>query len=177
MTYDFHGSWNVEANYPAPLYTDDESNIDFIVQYWISKGASPMKICLGIPLYGRSWILSTNQTLPPAPASGAGTPGLYTDEEGLLAYSEICTLLKNPQWTVEADDQSGIYAYSTETAMWVGYDDVDTVVLKTKYAINRHLAGVMVWDVSMDDFRGSCEGVRNPLTSAIADTLNATHLN
>ena len=94
-----------------------------------------------------------------------------------MAYSEICNPLENPQWTVEADDQSGIYAYSTQAAMWVGYDDVNTVVLKMKYAMNKRLAGVMVWDTSMNDFRDYCEGVRNPLIPAIVETLNATHLN
>jgi len=176
MTYDFHGPWNSEANHPAPLHTENDKNIEFVIQYWLSKGASPGKICMGIPLYGRSWILSSNQTQPPAPASRPGTPGFYTDQKGLIAYYEICSLLKFPEWTIVKNDRSGVYTYSSLSHDWIGYDDINSVVLKTTYSMNKGLGGIMVWDISMDDFRGNCKQLENPITSAIAKTLKSNQM-
>ena len=59
MTYDMHGAgWEPStADHHAPLYKRpweaDGNNVNFCVNYWISKGASPSKIVMGIPLYGQ----------------------------------------------------------------------------------------------------------------------------
>jgi chitinase len=176
MTYDMHGSWESQADNHAPLYKRSwettDNNVDYIINYWISKGASPSKINLGIPLYGRSWTLSSKQVNPPAPASGAGAAGTYTGEGGMLAYYEICGLIRDSGWTVVQDPkkQAGPYAYSGTS--WVGYDDVAMVTIKTQYALTKGLGGTMVWDISMDDFSNSCGEGKNPLMTAIWNTLN-----
>jgi len=59
MTYDMHGSsWErTVADHLAPLYKRAwdtvNLNVNYSVNYWISKGFPAAKINMGIPLYGQ----------------------------------------------------------------------------------------------------------------------------
>ena len=182
MTYDYHGAWESTVDHHAPLYnrTWDTLNlpfwVDFTVNWWIYRGATPSKLVVGIPLYGRNWVLaSTNATAPRSPAAGVGPAGPYTAQAGFLAYYEICTNINNGGWTVVTESQPhlmmGPYAYSLSLKQWVGYDDPAMVAYKTEYALYKGLGGVMVWDMSMDDFHNTCSQGVNPLMTAISNTL------
>ena len=178
MAYDLHGSWENQVDHHAPLYRrswDTTSlNVDFGIGYWASKGMSKSKMNMGIPFYGRSWILSTSAVSPLSPASGPGTQGSLTMESGFLAYYEVCSFLRSNGWTQKTDPNNlmGPYAYLLASKNWVGYDDVNMVVYKTNYALASGLGGVMVWDISMDDFQNTCAAGVNPLINAIYSTLN-----
>jgi chitinase len=63
MGYDMHGAWNDYTGHNAPLFGrpgEPESermlNIDYAVNYWIIGGASPSKLALGMPVYGKQFI-------------------------------------------------------------------------------------------------------------------------
>lgn len=72
---------------------------DFAINYWIDNGMPASKITLGIPLYGLTWTLSSNDTGLYAPASGPGAGGPYTNIEGFLGYNEVsCTF--NTVWRI-----------------------------------------------------------------------------
>jgi len=152
MTYDMHGPWDPTTDNHAPLYKrsgeTDENNVNYIVTnvYMQQLQIQGDKLNLGIPMYGKSWTLSSELTGIGAPAKGSGgAPGPFTKEPGTLAYNEICSYLaSNTGWTLEqsGDAHTGPYAYSGAAVdkTWVGYDDVDTVIKKTEYAksIGRH---------------------------------------
>jgi len=133
------------------------------------------KLNLGIPMYGKSWTLSSNDTGIGAPAWGAGAPGPFVKDPGTLAYNEICYYL-NLGWnlTHPDDDFTGPYAFNHARVnkTWVGYDDVDTVIKKTNYAKSKKLGGVMVWELSNDDFGNLCGQGKNPLGYAISRAAN-----
>ena len=179
MSYDLHGSWEPEsADHHAPLskrsWDETPFTVEDGVEYWIANGLTAAKINLGIPLYGRSWKLSSEVTSPPAPAKGAGSPGPFTSESGYMAYFEICEALQNDDWYITEDPEqlNGPYAVSPASDVrsqnWVGYDDVAMVTKKSNYVISRGLGGAMVWEISLDDFRDSCGFGSNPLLSAIS---------
>lgn len=95
MSYDLHGSYEGKTGQNAPLYassvdTSYQLNQDACVKAWLKAGASPQKLFLGVGFYGRSYTLSdpSNNKLG-APASGAGTPGNYSGEGGMLTYLEV----------------------------------------------------------------------------------------
>jgi len=84
---DFHGSWEKYTGHHAPLYGRKEEtgdarylNVDWAVKYWLSKGLSRDKLVLGLPAYGRTFILednSKNQLGHPAKCGGnAGKVGI-----------------------------------------------------------------------------------------------------
>ena len=123
MTYDMHGSWETMADHHAPLYertVKDHLNSDYTVNYWINNGADRSKLVLGVPIYGRSFTLSTAKVTPPAPASGGGTAGAITKEVGYLSYLEVCLYINNGWTTVQVNCYSVcickymcIFAYSS----------------------------------------------------------------
>lgn len=177
MSYDMHGSWEPRADHHAPLNAtpgDNNVNIKAIVNYLLSQGMTAAKINLGIPMYGRSWSLASTTTVPPCPANGAGNTGDLTGVPGFLAYYEICRGINAGTWTkvVDPADSIGPYAYtSSNPIQWVSYDDVKTVEMKSNYVVDSGLGGVMVWDISTDDFTNACGTGKNPLLTAISKTI------
>lgn len=54
---------------------------------------------------------------------------------------------------------------------WIGYDDVQSVTIKSNYALDAGLGGVMVWSIETDDFRGNCGNGEYPLLTAINEVM------
>ncbi|CAL4109527.1 unnamed protein product [Meganyctiphanes norvegica] len=168
MTYDFHGSWEpfTHANSPLFAHPDDADhgleflNVDFAVQYWIDGGCPPVKLVMGIPVYGRTYTLEDpSQTGFFAPTSLPGIPGVYTNESGLMGYHELCfSQILSDEWVIVHDEtMNEPYAYIlSQNNLWVSYDDPDSVRLKAAYARDQGLAGCMVWSMDTDDFAGAC---------------------
>lgn len=172
MAYDFHGSWEGRVAHHAPLYADPGQSPelcgDFAVNYWIQKGAPPHKLILGVPAYGRSWTLAGSASSPGAAAAGAGPEGQFTRESGNLSFFECC-LAEKEGWT-KRRNRAG--PYLTKGNQWVGYDDVQSVVEKAQYARSKGLGGVMVWDVTTDDFKNLGGEGKSPLVTAMYRTLH-----
>ena len=77
-----HGAWDGVLGFNAPLFERaDETgfsktqNVDYIVQYWLSKNVAKEKLNLGMATYGRSFIMSGSSPAPGSPAKVAGAPG------------------------------------------------------------------------------------------------------
>ena len=65
---------------------------DYTIAHLLKSGASPEKIVLGIPTYGRSYTLYNEEATDiGAPADGPGEQGDATREKGYLAYYEVIT--------------------------------------------------------------------------------------
>lgn len=179
MTYVLHGPWERNADHMAPLHRrpwdrKEDYHVSQIVDFYLENGLPAEKLNLGIPLYGHSWRLSSNVTEPPAPASGPGAPGPFTRQAGMLGYHEICANTRKDGWVVVQDPQKrmGPYAHSpTSPIQWVGYDDAASAVMKSKYALSMGLGGVVIWELSTDDFNGLCGGGTYPITTAVAQTV------
>ena len=104
MAYDLHGGWIPEsANHHAPLHerSSDFSGLDAesSVEMWVSAGADPRKIVLGVPLYGRGWMVDSPGAQPPFKARGVAPAGPVTAEAGILSYLEICSNVLHRGWT------------------------------------------------------------------------------
>uniref|UniRef100_A0ACB8F5B8 Uncharacterized protein n=1 Tax=Sphaerodactylus townsendi TaxID=933632 RepID=A0ACB8F5B8_9SAUR len=176
MTYDFHGGWDTFTGHNSPLYVGSKDqgdfkyfNCDFAMKYWRDNGVPAGKLLMGFPTYGRTFRLTSSDTSVGAPASGAGSSGLYTREAGFWAYYEICTFLKTAtlSWI---DDQKVPYTYSGNE--WVGYDNICSYKHKVKYLKENSFGGAMVWAIDLDDFLGSfCNEGKYPLISELKRLL------
>lgn len=63
---------------------------NFSVNYWISKGASPEKLILGVPFYGQSFSLEENAGSGlGAPSYAGGEAGDETRARGFLSFYEV----------------------------------------------------------------------------------------
>ncbi|XP_055374396.1 chitinase-3-like protein 1 [Condylostylus longicornis] len=178
MAYDLHGTWDETTGINAPLYpgpndvtvTQQQLNVHSCVQYWLKQGAPAHKIVLGVPLYGRTFALANAaENKPGSRFYGPGQAGPYTRQAGFLGYNEICDNFKTQSWTqVWESTQQVPYAFNGN--QWVGYDDVKSIELKTRYANKYKLGGIMVWSLETDDFNGVC-GEKYPLMKAINRVL------
>nr|XP_029722349.1 chitinase-3-like protein 1 [Aedes albopictus] len=164
MAYDFNGGWNPFTGHNSPLFAGPADGTDFqrtlnvhhSVQYWLQQGAPASKINLGIPFYGRTFTLenAANYGLR-AGAVGPGSPGLYTQEAGALAYYEVCAMTLSANWVRHWDHDQRI-PFGVIENQWVGYDDAETTNHKCNYIHEQNLAGGMVWSIEKDDFHGYC---------------------
>ena len=158
MTYDLHGYWDEKTGMHTAL--KDPSNpklsVEGTVDYWLKSGCPANKLVLGLGTYGKSFTLSNpSQNGVNAASQGGGQAGPYTKQAGFLGYNEICEKLKNKELT-EVFDNTLQVPYAFKGNQWVGYDNVKSIELKTEFALRKGLAGVMIWSIETDDFKGVC---------------------
>jgi GH18 family chitinase len=148
MTYDLHGTWDKITNFNAPLYQDtndpgDSSlNVDAVVQDYLDAGIPADKLVMGVPFYGYAWT-----------GVGYTNDGLYGDCAYPAwgkspAYTEILTdylPISKRLWNAESQVP---YLYNINTAVFVSYDDPQSIAAKAGYARDKNLAGVMIWELS-----------------------------
>ncbi|XP_027204331.1 chitinase 7 isoform X2 [Dermatophagoides pteronyssinus] len=177
MSYDFHGKWEPKTGHNAPLYAlSTESDwrkqltMEYGVKMWEKLGAPKDKLIVGLATYGRSFTLSsTGNNGFNAPSSGGGKAGEYTRESGFLAFYEICEMLKNGAKYIWDEEQKVPYAIQGD--QWVGFDDERSIREKLRWVIDNGYGGAMVWTVDMDDFKGTCAGIKYPLIGIMGEEL------
>ena len=181
MCYDYHGKWDKKTGHNAPLRGRPNEvggnvflNLEYTINYLLKKGAKPEKTILGVPLYGRSFLL-TNSAMNHMgdPARSTSFAGPVTREQGFLGYNEICKELTAPgsNWTVvwEKCHQA---PYMFRDDRWVSYDNERSVRLKANFAFEKKLGGVMVWSIETDDFKGLCNAGKFPLLQTLNNALS-----
>jgi len=93
MSYDIHGSWDGYTSHNAPLYAPPGDNsVSECVDYFLSQGVPPYKIVLGVPFYGRTYLLLDPSEQGAALSSTSekkGFQGPFTKEDGFLGYNEV----------------------------------------------------------------------------------------
>ncbi|KAJ8707114.1 hypothetical protein PYW08_011248 [Mythimna loreyi] len=164
MCYDYHGTWDGVLGANAPLKgvnENDTLSVEWTVDYLLSHGVSPYKMVLGLPMYGRTFILLDPATrvleYGTTPVGSTGFKGPYTGEAGFMGYNEICvqTSNKSSPWVYHWHEQSST-PYLRDGEKVISYDNGRSIAIKVKYAIDKGLGGVMVWSIDTDDFKGNC---------------------
>ncbi|MCZ8519620.1 MULTISPECIES: glycosyl hydrolase family 18 protein [Paenibacillus] len=171
MTYDFHGAWESETGFNAPLYSDPRDPydakkfyVDGAVQIYRSKGVPGSKLVLGLGFYGRGW-----KGCDPGTAGdglyqtckggwdGNKVPtGTWDDwasgNSGIFDYGDLAANYVNKNgYTRYWNDYAKVpYVYNPTTGIFIGYDDVESIGLKTGYIKQQGLAGAMFWELSND---------------------------
>lgn len=146
MTYDFHTGAGDTVGHHSNLYQARHSarSADKGVRNYIDAGVPAAKIVLGIPFYGRSWIVrdSVNHGLGRI-ADSVVRAGGYTfikdslvNRHGFIRY-----------WDKES---SSPYLFNAAKNQLVVYDDEESVRIKCLYVQEKELAGVMFWEYESD---------------------------
>ena len=68
------------------------------MKHWHEAGAPKSKLVMGIPFYGRSFVLTDptkNKGGADSVSRGDGFGGPFTEEAGFLAYYEICKMIQD----------------------------------------------------------------------------------
>lgn len=153
MAYDFAGPWTPLSNHHSRLYTTRNGPLNTNsgeagVKYLISGGFPSNKICLSIPLYGRSFVGASDIGQPFR--GGGGKDGVYL-------YKELP--LPNTQ---EMVDESAVAAFCIgENCEFISYDNPTSVIRKAQFVKQHKLAGVFFWQGA-----GDAEGSRSLILAA-----------
>jgi len=178
MCYDYHGKWDKKTGHNAPLHSrptespkDLALNVEYTLAYLIKRGAKPEKTVLGVPLYGRAYTLANpNSNKMGAPALDTSFQGPYTREDGFLGYNEICISQLNQEWNLVWEEHH-LAPYMYRGDSWLSFDNERSIALKSQFAFDQGLAGVMTWSIDTDDFQGMCNGPKFPLLRTINHAL------
>ena len=85
---------------------------------------------------------------------------VYTKTKGYMTSYELCELRKNIFFVDSRLDElkggkSGKEPIAQNLWTYIAYEDADSLREKVTYATNvQDLGGVMIWDITADDFRG-----------------------
>ncbi|XP_028167467.1 probable chitinase 2 [Ostrinia furnacalis] len=165
MCYDYHGTWDGTVGANAPLRgtaEEDVLSVEYTIKYMIEHGVSPYKLVLGLPMYGRTFLLKDAATrtieFGKTPAQATGFKGPFTGEAGFMGFNEICQEISNTssKWTHHWHDQSST-PYLRDGERIITYDNARSIAIKVKMANDYGLGGLMVWSIDTDDFKGICE--------------------
>ena len=147
MTYDFYTSGDSAGHhsnlYPPEDYEKDAS-ADKSFKIFIEAGVPAEKLVMGLPFYGRSWIMkSADKHGINMPVEGRARAGGYTyikdslvDKKGFARH-----------WDENA---KAPYLFNAETNQLIVYDDEESVKLKCEYAIDHNMGGMMFWQYARD---------------------------
>ncbi|HET6225701.1 MAG TPA: glycosyl hydrolase family 18 protein, partial [Bacteroidia bacterium] len=142
MSYDLVHGYSTETGHHTALYSNQsqKESTDNAVQYLIKIGVPRNKIVIGAAFYARVWenVAQKNNGLY---QSGSFKMGIN--------YKDFPFLLKDFKLYWDETSQAP-YGYNASEKLFVTYDDKKSIALKTKYAIDQRLNGIMFWEVSLD---------------------------
>lgn len=175
MCYDYGGAWDRRVTANAPLHSEGMLSVQYTLDHLIKLGASPSKLVMGLPFYGRTFITQLEGNFEDATME-TGFTGIYTRENGFMGYNEICDVLTNKSsgWIRSWDSNTtqGVARFKDpmkqETRVAV-YDSPRSIANKVRYAVRNKLAGAMVWSIDTDDFHGDCATDDDTFEDVIAE--------
>jgi chitinase len=130
---------------PTPVF-----NIHSTIQRFLDAGVPAQKLHVGIPFYGRGYggVASVNDGLFQA---ATGRPADWRDRDGdwsVLSQTRLKDSSYVRHWHADARVP---WLHNPTTGTWVSYDDPQSVGEKVRYARERGLGGVMIWELGGDD--------------------------
>ena len=178
MAYDLHGPWeNVTGHQSSMQLRFDESATEMqrnstvygVVTSYLRKVPDVnSKLVLGVPSYGRTFMLDQNATCTTgSPVIGAGIPQPCTNQYGLASYFEIENL-NSEGFVVTWDELSQApWTCSSSMGMWISYEDHRSLKAKTEVVKMKELKGIALYSLDMDSFLR-----RYPLLQSIECSFN-----
>jgi len=149
MTYDLVNGYSTQTGHHTALYSrpEQKESTDNCVQYLIKAGIPRDKLVIGAAFYGRMW-----ENVSPT------KNGLYQSGKfkSFVPYANVVKLTPQDGFTFYWDETAKApYLYNSAKKLYVTYDDPRSMKLKTQYAIDQKLDGIMFWELSNDAKTGS----------------------
>lgn len=147
MSYDLINGYSTQTGHHTALYSrpGQSESTDNAVQYLIRIGVPRDKIVIGAAFYGRMWenVSATDNGLY---QQGKFKRGIdfkdfdkqVPEDKGFIRY-----------WD---DTAKAEYRYNAAQKLFLTYDDKRSLALKTQYAIDQKLDGIMFWELTCDTY-------------------------
>ena len=148
MSYDLINGYSTVTGHHTALYSNEhqKESTDNAVQYLVKLGIPRDKIVIGAAFYARVW-----ENVP------SDNNGLYQSgkfKQGISFNKFAQELSKEKGFTSYWDDVSQApYAYNNDQKLFATFDDKRSIGIKTKYAMDQKLNGIMFWELSQDTFK------------------------
>lgn len=145
MTYDYINGYSTKTGHHTPLYSTSgqEESTDNAVKLLSTFGVPKNKMVIGAAFYAR--IFNNADTI---------NHGLYQkcQFEGFVGYRSFTEYFsQHPGFVFFWDDiAKAAYAYNAEQKLFATFDDERSVALKTTYAKEQGLNGIMFWSLNSD---------------------------
>lgn len=126
-------------------YKRDPRSAEKIIQYCMENGVDPKQIVIGAAFYGRGW-----------KGVSPDNNGLYERNNGVwigwAPYHDIRANYEGINGFIRYWDPvaKAPYLYNATDSLFISYDDTVSVRLKTQYAIDTGLGGIMFWQLGDD---------------------------
>ena len=152
MNYDYHGDWDTETNFNAPLHSEADSplggdwNVASHMEYWASRPIANEDLVLGIPFYGRMF----------ESVESPAKRGLYQafDSAGAETYGTITSEYEpNPHYNYFWHDVAEVpwlFDPRKKSRRFISYDDPRSVANKMQYVLDEGFGGAFCWELSQD---------------------------
>ena len=166
MTYDMAGDWTDYAGHHSPLFASAKQpgsprSTELSMKYLVARGMPANRLALGIPLYGKGFAVSEPYASTKDRKPGQRAPGGH--------YSRLAQLQKEQGWIRQWDDETkNPWLVAPDRSAVIGYDDAESIALKTEWAMKLGLRGVFFWEINQDRL---ADGT-NPLQEAARKKLD-----
>ncbi len=148
MTYDLVSGYDTITGHHTPLYSTpfQLESTDHAIRYLDSIGVPRNKMVIGMAFYARIWenVDSLND-------------GIYRQGKFFrgVSYRNQSTILSPDSGFVYHWDPiaRAPFMYNASRRQYVTFDDPRSIQLKTQYAIDEQLNGVMFWQLAEDKYK------------------------
>jgi chitinase len=146
MTYDLVNRNSDSTGHHAGLYSTplQTCSADRTIRYLRSIDIPYNKVVIGIAFYARVY-QTKNET-----DSGIDQPAGFRQFVAYRQYQDQFSQ-ENGFFSYWDERASAPYSYNKQSRMFATYDDKRSVTLKTKYALDKRLNGVMFWELRQDE--------------------------
>ena len=161
MSYDLVNGNSTVTGHHTPLYSTPSQveSIDNALQFFDSLNIPHQKIVIGAAFYGRVWENVQNIQ------QGRYQSGKFKQGVGYNHFKEY--MAENPGYTQYWDSiAQAPYSYNAARQLYATYDDSLSIALKTKYVIDKHLGGIMFWQLTNDSPKNGLLGVIDQVKQA-----------
>ena len=149
MSYDLVSGYDTVTGHHTPLYSTPQQveSTDHGVRFLDSIGVPLNKVAIGVAFYARIFggVDSVN--------NGLYRPGRFYRG---VSYKNMATeLSKDSGYIFHWDPIARApYMYNAGKQQFVTFDDTLSIRLKSRYALDKHLGGIMFWQLAEDQFTG-----------------------
>jgi len=144
MSYDLINGNSSSTGHHTALYSNplQKESTHNAVQYLINIGVPTSKIVIGAAFYARVWENVSAENY------GLYQTGKFKTSFGFRKFPDALSDFQH-YWD---DTTQAPYAYDATNKMFATFDNKRSVAIKTKYAMDQKLNGIMFWELSHDTY-------------------------
>ena len=156
MAFDYHSGGDI-AHFNAPLAAAQgdptpTSNVRATVEWYVKSGVASDKLILGVPFYGHGYSVADTarrglfQRINQKASDNGAAPWV-----GAIRYHRIGEAMRSGFRRYWEPNAGVPWLYDPRRRIWITYDDVESLRLKSNLVREHKLGGMMIWELSGDD--------------------------